>query len=74
MLSYHRRTFLGLSAALASGLPAIRTLIGEAAPSPAGPLEIPATVSLAEAGAAARGAGGRARRRRPQAPRGGGRV
>src|SRR6266536_1117 len=33
-----------------------RTLIGEAAPSPAGPLEIPATVSLAEAGAAARGA------------------
>ena len=33
-----------------------RTLIGEAAPSPAGPVEIPATVSLADAGAAARGA------------------
>jgi len=33
-----------------------RTLIGEATPSPAGPLEIPATVSLAEADAAARGA------------------
>ena len=33
-----------------------RTLIGEAAPSPAGPLEIPATVSLADADAAARGA------------------
>jgi hypothetical protein len=33
-----------------------RTLIAEAAPSPAGPLEIPATVSLAEADAAARGA------------------
>ena len=33
-----------------------RRLIGEAAPSPAGPLEIPATVSLADAGAAARGA------------------
>src|SRR6266480_4000719 len=32
------------------------TLIGEAAPSPAGPVEIPATVSLADAGAAARGA------------------
>ena len=33
-----------------------RTLIGEAAPSPAGPPEIPATVSPAEADAAARGA------------------
>jgi len=33
-----------------------RTLIGEAAPSPAGPVEIPATVSLANAGAAGRGA------------------
>ena len=33
-----------------------RTLIGEAAPSPAGPLEIPATVSPAQADAAARGA------------------
>src|SRR5438105_1977939 len=33
-----------------------RTLIGEAVPSPAGPLEIPATVSPAEADAAARGA------------------
>jgi len=32
------------------------TLIGEAAPSPAGPLEIPATASLADADAAARGA------------------